>query len=799
MLPLALAVILHGTVVDPTGAGIPGATVRAEQASSQTDAAGAFRLSVPAAGTYSLKVSHPQFKGTLVRVRTGKPVTIQLRVADLHQQITVDDQAVPVSENLDVVQLDREMLDNLPVLDNDPIAAAQRFLDPASGTSLVVDGMEASELGIAPSAIQEIRINQNPYSAEFSRPGRGRIEVVTRQDAPNFRGALSVRLRDHRLDARNAFAESKPPQQRRGFEGHLTGPLGRATGFLLSFERDEDRQYGIVYARTPAGLHSETVLTPESETEFSARVFHRWSESHSSSLRWEIDRQSELASGAGGFTLPEAASDQREREQAVYFSHQSVFSPALLLQAQSRLELGESRVTSRSAGPKIVVLDSFTGGGAQADRRYREAGADATAVLSWTVRGHVVKTGLAVLEAGPSTYTDLTNRAGTFSYSSLEDYLAQRPFALVRQEGDGHVRYSNPHFGSFVQADLRLNPRLSLGLGLRHELSYYPAGRNNFAPRLSLAYAPGEARKTVLRAGIGMFYDRTDSSAVRDMRLLDGMRLRQYICPAAGCDGGRQPSTILLFAPDLESPQLLHYSLGLERRLSRRTSVSITYFGARGRNLFRSRDLNAPVAGVRPDPDAGLVQQLESSAGMNTHSLDISLRGDLSRYFRGGVRYVLGRAYNDTGGSDSLPPNSYDLSGEWSPSDFDRTHRFDWFGSFEAGRWFQLGVSLELESGRPYTIITGIDENRDGAARERPPGVRRNSLRGPAEATLDLRWSRDFPLGAEREFTVAFDVFNVLNRVNYSGYVGNLSSPFFGRPVSADAARRLQLSARFRF
>jgi hypothetical protein len=805
VLLLAFAVFLHGTVVDRSGGAVPGAVVRAAGSVTQAGIDGAFRIPAARPGHYNVEVEHPQFKTSRVRMRTGVPATVTLELADLQQQVTVDAEAAPpLEENRDTIRLDREILDALPTLDNDPILAAERFLDGASmgagGASLVVDGMETDTLGVSPSAIQEIRINRNPYSAEYSRPGRGRIEVITRQDAPEFHGALNFRIRDHRLDARNAFADTRPPQQRRGFEGHLTGPLTRKTGFLLSFERDEDDQFSVVYARTPEGLVSETVANPQRETEFSARISRQWSDAHSSSLRFELERESEAASGAGGFTLPEAAADETGSERGVYLSHQSVLSPAWLLQARGRLEFGRSRLQSRRPGvPQVVVLDSFTAGGAQVDVREEETGAEWSAVASATVGRHIFKFGTAARGAGRNHYANRSNREGTLFYSSIGDYLADRPFSLVRQTGDGSVSFSNPYAAVFAQADLRVRPSVSLGLGLREEVSFRPADRNNLAPRLSMAFAPGRDRRTVIRAGTGFFYDRMWTGQVRDALLLDGLRLREFVCPGAVCQGAQQPSTIARFARDLELPRLIHYSIGVERQIARRTTVTITYSGIRGRNLFRARDLNAPVGGIRPDPSAGFIRQIESSAGMNAHSLELSVRGQLSRYFQGGARYVLGRAYNDTGGADTLPANSLDLSGEWSRADFDRRHRFDWYGTARLGNWFRLGVSLELESGRPYNVTTGRDDNGDGVARDRPAGVRRNSRNGPGQATLDLRWSRDFALGAEREITFAADAFNIFNQVNYTGYIGNLSSPFFGLPVSAGSARRIQLSARFRF
>ena len=178
------------------------------------------------------------------------------------------------------------------------------------------------------------------------------------------------------------------------------------------------------------------------------------------------------------------------------------------------------------------------------------------------------------------------------------------------------------------------------------------------------------------------------------------------------------------------------------------------------------------------------------------------------------VQYTLGRAYNNTGGTttggsrtsgiNSFPANNYDLSGEWSRADFDQRHRFNLLGTIQPGKYFRLGVAVSIYSAQPYTETTGRDDNHDGLANDRPPGVRRNSLQGPAYADVDLRWSRDFFLVPAKKdkgptLTLGLDAFNVLNHVNYVSYVGDLGSPFFGKPISAQPPRRLQALLRFRF
>jgi hypothetical protein len=223
---------------------------------------------------------------------------------------------------------------------------------------------------------------------------------------------------------------------------------------------------------------------------------------------------------------------------------------------------------------------------------------------------------------------------------------------------------------------------------------------------------------------------------------------------------------------------------------------------------FRSRDINAPLApsyAVRPDPSIGVLREIESAGRRVSDSLEVSLRGNVSRYFSGMAQYRLSSAHDNTSGITYFPPNAYDLSGEWARSDFDRRHRFELLGTINPGKLFNLGVSLSLYSGLPYTLTTGLDQFNTGTANARPAGTPRNSLQGPAYADVDLRWSRDFTVRKGKtkdegvKATLGVDAFNVFNEVNYSSFIGNLSSPFFGMPISAQPARRLQFSFRLKF
>jgi hypothetical protein len=139
--------------------------------------------------------------------------------------------------------------------------------------------------------------------------------------------------------------------------------------------------------------------------------------------------------------------------------------------------------------------------------------------------------------------------------------------------------------------------------------------------------------------------------------------------------------------------------------------------------------------------------------------------------------------------------------GEWSRASYDARHFFYLYGTLTAGKFLKLGLIFSASSGKPWNVTTGLDDYHDGMANARPPGVPRNSRQGSGAATLDVRWSREFPLHGKDGPSLALgvDAFNLFNRVNYSSYSGDLSSPLFGRPVAASPARRLQISLGVKF
>ena len=822
-----------GTVLDPSGVGAASVTVSLKKGtdnallSVETDTSGRFRFDAVAEGNYSIVAQHEGFAPSAtplqVRNRPPAPLTIKLALASLVSEVTVSGDApvfvsTDVAENKDSVSVDQNLLEQVPVFDQDYVAAISAFLDSGSigtsGPQLVVNGVQVTTLAVSASAIQQVSINQNPYSADMARPGRGSIEIITKDPTSQYHGTFNFIFRDAVFNARDPFALVRGPEQRRIWEGALAGPVWhtKKTSFLLSGHRQEEDLVSIVSALGLSGPIQANVSSPKRDTQLSTQVYHQFSEKRTIFGQYNEWDYPSMNQGVGGLVLPEAATNLNQWEREWVYGDRWAPSPNWLSQFQLMIGWEHHSTVSVSDAPKIIVQDAFTGGGAQQNVLNTEKHFQLSETLSWSRGKHFVKFGLQLPDFSYRGIFNESNFGGTYLFKTLTDYQNQTPSTFKEQAGSGHVTYWQKELGGFVQDDYRIRQNLSLSFGIRYNWQNVIHDETQFAPRLAFAYSPDKKRKTVLRGGAGVFYDRTGAGPLGDLLLYNGQVLQTFLLfnPSYPHPGalGQQPTGIVQLDPAIREPYSLQYSFALERQLAKRTTLAVTYYGSVGADLFRSRDINAPLppsynASVVPNPALGVVRQIESVGRQVGNSLEITMRGDLGRYFTGLAQYTLSRTDNNTGGVNWFPADQYNPSGEWGRADFDQRHRFNMLESFKPGKSFIIGVGLTLASGKPYTMTTGSDPFNTGLFNERPAGVSRNTLEGPSYADLDLRVSRDFFLSNKKEkgmvATVAVDAFNVLNIVNYTSYVGDMSSPLFGQAVSSSPARRMQLTARFKF
>ncbi|HEU4389166.1 MAG TPA: carboxypeptidase regulatory-like domain-containing protein, partial [Blastocatellia bacterium] len=496
---------VSGVVFDQSNAVIAGANVELRQSgralrTTDSDQEGRFRFTRLESGNYEIEVRKEGFKTGNTQLSVGPrapaPMRIVLKIAEVREEMAVGEHPNRVStnpdDNLNVTKLDRDNISKLPILGNDIIASVAILLDSASvgssGPTIIVDGLERPRKKLPASTIQEIRINQNPYSAEFSRPGRGRIEVTTKAGSHEFHGEADFLFRDHRLDARNSFALERPPEQRRNFDGNVTGPVGhgKKTSFLFAFAREEEDLQAVVFAQTPAGVVSENVATPTRDTELSLRIDHQPDKKTSLSVRYEFNFDSTVNGGVGGYNLPEVATNSAGREHQLFVTHRRTLSHHLINEFSMRLGRDAGSTESiRPRFPKLIVLDAFAGGGGQTDRHATEYAIQFNEILSWSSGNHYLKAGMNVPGINRRVLSDRSNFGGTFSFSTLDDYQQKRPYLFVINQGDPDLTFWQKDIGLFVQDNVQLQPNFSVGLGMRYDWQNHLGDNNNLAARLS--------------------------------------------------------------------------------------------------------------------------------------------------------------------------------------------------------------------------------------------------------------------------------------------------------------------------
>ncbi|MDE3155192.1 MAG: TonB-dependent receptor [Acidobacteriota bacterium] len=829
--PHRAAPAITGVVVDSTGAVLPYARVdligssSPAPASTTTSPTGTFRFGPLRPGRYQVRVSLDGFETTTVAVevrdRTPATVKITLPLAGVHQEVTVTSQTPQVStgaaSNADAVSVTQHTLESLPVFDDDAVATLSRFLDSGAigqgGVTILVNGMEVNGLNVSTSAIAQIKINQDPYSAAFSRPGRGRINIITKPGSQAYHGDGSFIFRDAALNATNVFATTKPPEQRKIGDAFLGGPVGRSgrTSFMFSLKDDTEARQAIVYALGPDGPIKGAVPQPYRHLLASVGITHQRGRS-TISVRPSFEEERDAYRGVGGTVLGSAGTTYYHSESDLTYEQQTVFSASLLNQFQILVGHEVEPETSVSSAPGIVVDGAFTGGGASTNYRRTETHFQISENLTVMKGRHLLQVGFQVPDWSQRGFNDQSGFNGTFYFANLAAYEAGTPYAYIRQTGNSHVAWLEKVLGFYANDDWQLRPGATLSFGLRYDWSNYFHDHDTLAPRFSLAVKPGGAKSTVIRAGAGLFWDKIGPFPIIDVRELQPGGIQRLVLtnpsypdPYASASAAQAPPSIVRFAPGIELPWTLQYSAGVEQQLFRTATLSIMYYGSDSR-MFRSTDVNAPMAPLyltRPDPAYGQIRQIDSSARQLGNSLQLMLRGRVTRWFNGQVQYTLSRTMNDSGGLNWFPANDYDLSGEWARANFDRRHRLLLLGTITTARQVDLGVALTIESGLPYSEVLPGDPYNNGRGGARPAGVGRNTLQGAGSAELDLRLSRTFAVGGgtgtARKLTLGVDAFNVLNRVNYLTYVGTVTSPLFGQPVTAQAPRQLQLSMRFSF
>ncbi|MBV9670624.1 MAG: TonB-dependent receptor, partial [Acidobacteriales bacterium] len=729
---------MRGSVADPNGAAILHADVELRSregtvvAQTTTDQAGHFQIKVAHCIDCTLTVAHPGFSEFTQPVTSATNVDVRLALAKVHTSIDVPSNSTGVSaetsENRNTTELDQLAMNELPILDQDYIGFLSQFLDSGmlgtNGVTLVVNGATANGPGVTASAVQSVKINDNPYSALFASPGKARLEITTIGGTPQFHGRITTSFRDSVFDATPAFATVKPSEQKKYFEGSLTGPISLLpkTTFLVSAQYDKTDDFAIVNAVTLNGAVHETVPQPQAHSFVSGRVFHDYGSGNQFWIGYSYEQHDNRNMYVGGLNLPEAGVHDSGVEHEINMQNTTVISPKWVNTLRLLVGHFDRPTVDNVEAPQVIVQGAFTGGSLQADRKRTETHLDGNDIVTYSSGKHELKFGIDVPDISRRGEDDFTDRLGVFTYASLADYQAGKAQTLQLKQGEGHLTFLEATFAGLIEDTYRVSPNFTVTGGVRYYFqNFFGDQPHNIAPRLGWAWRPHTDSKYVLRGGAGVFYDRSGPRAIADMLHYDLGRMRQYVIndPTFTSPGDLPPNSpvsLTRVSPGIVIPYWTQWSLDIERQVLGNSVVSVEYSGSHGIHQFRSLDTNAPLPGfsTRPDATFGQVRSYDSNGRSSTEGIEVNFRGGITKYFTGQLNYTYTRAFSDTDGITYIPSNSYAPEDDWGRSSWDMRHRFYIMGAFKLPYKFKLGTMFVTHSGMPYNETTGFDNNFDG-------------------------------------------------------------------------------------
>src|SRR5262245_29050924 len=808
--------------------------------------------------------------------------TVRTQVAETVQPTEVDRLPLNGRNYLDLAALTPAVTRANPV-------ANQRFAETSAvpGTQIsvagqrninngfIMDGLSANDDAadlpgtfFSQEVIREFQVVTSGGVAEFGRASSGIINIVSQSGANEWRGRVYGFLRSRRLDARNPLSITpdprdpdkllKDPLTQAQYGATMGGPVARERTFIFAnFEQtrlnnsvvvtilpaDAAAINGVLNNTGYAGPRINTGLAPAGydTTNFFTRVDHHISAANLLTARYSLyDIESFNARGVGGLNAATRGTALEDRDQTIAVSDLATISSRAANEA--RFQFTRSRL---AAPPNDLVGPAINISGVASLGMFTSSPTGRDIDLYELVDNVTVERGSHSLKFGGNFLYNSLNIAfpgvtqGAYTFSSLANFQAGRYAQFQQATGSPSQFQSNPNIGVFAQDEWRVRPSLTINAGVRYDVQWLPdpieTDANDIAPRVGLAWAPGD-RKTVIRAGYGVYYERIPLRATSNALQRDGSKYRvaqfqfgQAGAPvfpgvAASFPAGFLPS-VTTIDPKIGNAYAQQASLQIERELTASASLSVGYLRARGLHLILSRNVNVPrfpaSAGApnlgRPNPNFANISRYESSGDSYYNGLTVSLNRRFRRWAGARLSYTFSKAIDNTGNAFFFTPqDNFNMRDERGRGDNDQRHVLALSGVLAApettggGLWrrvmggFQLSAIFRYGSALPFNILTGADRNNDTSVNDRPVGVGRNTGVGFDFAALDLRLSRRIRFTERFGLEGIAEGFNMFNRANFqlpnaTFGTGATPNPNFGRPTAAADPRQIQFGLRLSF
>jgi hypothetical protein len=772
---------ITGTVVDPQRAVVPRAVVtvmRADvtQATVPADDLGRYSVTGLAPGRYVVEAQAPGFRATRkedVTVNAGavQRLTLILEIEVQQEQVMVSGSDVDSSpeKNGSAIVLKGKDLDSLS--DNqDELQMQLEALagsDPETGTQFFVDGFSGGKLP-PKSSIREIRINQNPYSAQYDSLGYGRIEIFTRPGTDKLHGDLWMEGNDSSFNARNPFVTSEPPYYSYQYEGDITGPITKTASYFAGLYNQNAINQSIVNAVVlDSSLNqvpfTQSISSPIRNLNVAPRIDLQIGKVQTLSLRYQLQRSTQTNGGLGQFSLPSQAYDSENTQQIIQFRDTQIYGPKIVNETRFQYIRDRNNLSSLFSDPTVAVQGAFTGGGnSQGVLHDNQDHYELQDYMQMEEAKHDLNFGGRFRAMRDSNYST-ANFNGQYTFESITAYqITEQGLrdglspAAIRAAGGGASQYTQtagkPNIavslidvGLYAEDNWKLKPDVTLSYGLRFESQTDIHDHADFGPRAALSWAISGGKnkppRAVIRGGAGFFYQRFASGNVLQAERQNGVTQTAVVVnspdffpdgcnSATACDVVSQTSpTIYEIDPNLRSPYIMIAGVGVDKPLGKHASISTNYLYSRGEHLFLTRNINAPLPGTydSSDPSSGErplgtnqnIYQYESEGASGRHRLVVN--GNLHAKSLGLFgSYVFSKADANTSGVASFPSNQYDLHQDYGRASYDIHSRL-FLGGFTRLPWkFSLNPFIVYQSGAPFNIVIGQDINGDTQFNDRP-------------------------------------------------------------------------------
>jgi len=775
---------LSGTVVDPTGAVIPGASITLTPSAPgstlvavTSDDAGNFTVPNLAPGTWTVAASASGFQSVHlnhVLLQTGQTrrLTLTLVIQIQQQQVTVNGDAPDSSpeKNGDAIVFKGSDLDMLP---DDPDELTQQLeavagSDPDAGTQFYIDGFSGGRLP-PKSAIREIRMNQNPYSAQYDQIGFGRIEIFTKPGADTWHGDIFNEDNESSFNSRNPFVSTQPPYHDVEIWGDLNGPINKRSSVFTEFWREGSSDDSIVNAFILDSGLTQTPFTqvfPNTNTEgdFSTRYDLQAGKIHTLTARYHLDWHDQTNGGVGQFALASQAYNSSNVEQSLQLTDSQAWSPKFLNELRFQYIRDRNRQTPQNFAPTIVVQGGFTGGGSNLGLNNDAQDHYELQNYAQTTRGkHTVAFGVRLRDTRDSN-TSTANFNGQYTFASLGAYQVTEQGitggwtpAQIRAAGGGASLFAQTtgragiavsvfDMGLYAEDNYKFRPDVTLSYGLRFETQNGLPDHADFAPRLGASWALKQNKDkppiAILRSGFGLFFQRFPSINVLQAQRQNGITEQEQVvtdpdfypavCSTTPADCAGDPTStgaVFRVASNLRAPYIMMAGVGVDKPIGRLGQVSVNYQFSQGVHLFLTRNINAPLPGTfnPDDPTSGVhplgtdqnIYEYESEGDNVRHMLRINANLHTKRF---GIftNYQLSKATADTSGIGNFPSNGYNLHQDWGRASNDYRQRLFFGGSWNMWRGFGINPFLVYQSSAPFNIVLGQDLNGDNQFNDRP-------------------------------------------------------------------------------